>query len=327
MKRNLVGKGLTVAVILLFLGLAIAPSIHAHDLDEERVECITEIYGMANLSPNKSKITKSQAHELSLIFSSIQKYLISDALPEETNQFIRDSLLKIKDVGIFPDQLDINEVQNFITGEYLDNRAKRNINEFIEKLGLNGDNDVSRMCIVSGTTTENIFYPILSLTTAVLATIPTLPLILLAASFLSFTESVAYNVQFPMLQLLLRVMYLIAISPLLLLLSPFFIIPLLSCIVMLSGLRLGSIVSFGRKLTYPGITYLPSEGTVTAKGLLGTKKWDGSLYGDISDITFQLHSYRYVGILGFTGIKINTNSKNYFIGFAPLVKITEDKPD
>ncbi|UCD13830.1 MAG: hypothetical protein JSW60_09805, partial [Thermoplasmatales archaeon] len=67
MKSNLMKKGLVFAAILLFIGLAFAPSIHANisraSIDSELVEITTEVCGL-NGGKHTVKLTQEKAGEV-----------------------------------------------------------------------------------------------------------------------------------------------------------------------------------------------------------------------------------------------------------------------
>ena len=85
---NPIRKGLAVAVILLFIGLAFAPSINANLGKEKLVEFTTEICGL-NDGKQTVKLTQQQANEVEAMFNSIREKLNNTQSREEAEEIIR----------------------------------------------------------------------------------------------------------------------------------------------------------------------------------------------------------------------------------------------
>ena len=66
-------KGLAVAVILLFIGVAFAPSINASVVKDELVEFDVEFCGLGK--KHKVKLTQQEADEVELLFDDIKEQL------------------------------------------------------------------------------------------------------------------------------------------------------------------------------------------------------------------------------------------------------------
>ena len=62
MKESITKKGMTGAIIFLFISIAVVPSIHANVVkassDIEVIEVTTEACGISGLKPNTVKLTK-----------------------------------------------------------------------------------------------------------------------------------------------------------------------------------------------------------------------------------------------------------------------------
>ena len=66
--------------------------------------------------------------------------------------------------------------------------------------------------------------------------------------------------------------------------------------------------------------YTPSKGWIKSFGFLGTKGWEGNIYGQISAIEFTFVQHQpidkyYLGMVGFTGIRINSSDNDFILGF------------
>jgi len=100
----------------------------------------------------------------------------------------------------------------------------------------------------------------------------------------------------------------------------------------LSPLIIGSGIIYGYSIYNEGKdTFYPSTGWVKTLGQSGSKNCDGVLYGHIFwFFQYLLLNIRtiYVGVLGFTGLKIYNSYYNryYYLGFASYVNINSEHP-
>jgi len=81
-KNSLLCKGIAVVVILLFIGLAFAPSINADVSKEELVEVTTEFCGLGK--KHTVKLTQEEVDELDQLFDDIKERLDNIETREET---------------------------------------------------------------------------------------------------------------------------------------------------------------------------------------------------------------------------------------------------
>jgi len=91
-------------------------------------------------------------------------------------------------------------------------------------------------------------------------------------------------------------------------------------------LNLGGLITFGYEYWDHWelrFNYVPAEGWVHTYGLFGIKNWNEYVYGDISVIASFTHLFILLGVVGFTGIKIN----NFYQGTALWVKLSSNSPE
>ena len=90
-------KYLAVVVILLFIGLAFAPSIHAN-VSKEMVEFTTEICGL-NGGKQTVKLTQEEAEEVIQLFSSIEEQLNNTNSMEEAVEIFDEAIVELDRYG------------------------------------------------------------------------------------------------------------------------------------------------------------------------------------------------------------------------------------
>jgi hypothetical protein len=86
---------------------------------------------------------------------------------------------------------------------------------------------------------------------------------------------------------------------------------------------LGSVITFGFVappfVEYGHFEYYPSGGWINSFGIVGAKGWVGPFYGNIYALNLILSFY--IGIFGFTGLKIILLDNCFFLGSALAVDI------
>jgi len=96
-------KLLAVGVIVLFLGLAIAPSINANvsktSVDSELVEITTEICGL-NGGKQTVSLSKEDAEEVEKLIDDIERRLDNVETREETVEIFNEAVVKLDKYGL-----------------------------------------------------------------------------------------------------------------------------------------------------------------------------------------------------------------------------------
>ena len=152
-------KSLAVAVILLFIGVALVPSINSNVVKDELVGITTEFCGIIGTEPNMVKITEKKYVEIGEYINEFKEKIISAKSSEEKVDIFNEAIVKLDTFGLFGD-LNVEEVQNLVTGRYLNFKElpvfdERYVPSF-EKLDVNSN----IFCLVTGETTQTFFQPI-----------------------------------------------------------------------------------------------------------------------------------------------------------------------
>jgi len=79
-RNNLIKKGISVSVIILFIGLAFSPSINANiskaSLDSDLIEITTEVYGIKGVKPYYVKPIKfNEENWVKRIFENVLDFI------------------------------------------------------------------------------------------------------------------------------------------------------------------------------------------------------------------------------------------------------------
>jgi len=155
MKNNFASKGLTVAIVFLFLGVAFAPSINANVPKEEYVEITTEICGIDGIKPKTVKLTKQESIEIEQLFNDIKVKLDKAETREETIEIFNDAIVEIDKYGLLGG-LSIEQAQNLIIRPYHNSRVLNFINTLFKTL--NRDEDLSCLLVFLFAETNGGFF-------------------------------------------------------------------------------------------------------------------------------------------------------------------------
>jgi len=301
MRTSCVKNGLVVGVILLFVGVAVQPSIaivQPECIDVEYLNVNTEFIGLGK--EFTVQLTQQQMDELDSLFESIRERLNNSEIKEETVQIFNDAIVELDRLGLLGDY-SVKQVQELVTGRFQKPLFYCIMDMLNNKIPL--DNNTNTFCLISGRTNNTYV-------------LPPLTRVFNKLILFFFMDDIP----------LFGYYFFIDLFGLLFMFNLFRVV-LFSTripITLGSGISLGGYIedNYGYNRDY-----FPAEGWINTFGSSGNKKWNGSFYGQISG--FQLWVfYEYIGVIGFTGIKIlNMDSLYYYyLGSANYVNIDHTPP-
>ncbi len=284
-------KLLEVGVIVLFLGLAFAPSINADiskaSVDSELVEITTEVCGI-NGGKHTVQLTKEEANEVEKLFYTIERRLNEVERREEAVEIFEEAVVELDKYGLLGG-LNVKNAQRLVTGFYYTQNFQKKIIK-PDKGELNSDEFHNSFCFVSGnnitcTRFTGAFLSKLSMFFASL--IPDAP------------ESLLDDFIF------------------------LFLIMFSSLYEQYKPIAISQKVGFGTKRMDDtgAFVYSPAEGNISTYGLEGTKSWAGPFYGSLGMGYWMVYDI-YLGMRNFFGFKIGT----HYFGFALKVGLQRERP-
>lgn len=123
MSYNLLKKGLAIAIIFLFIGLALAPSINANvTLDTELVEITTEICGIDGIESKIVKLTKQESIKLEQLIDNIKIRLDKAETREETIEIFNDAIIKLDKYGLLCG-LSVEQAQRLVVERWQNSKV------------------------------------------------------------------------------------------------------------------------------------------------------------------------------------------------------------
>jgi hypothetical protein len=309
-------KYLAVAVILLFIGVAVAPSIHANVSKEGLVEFTTEVCGL-NGGKQTVKLTQEEANEVEALFESIRARLNATESREEAEGVFKEAVVELDKYGLLGG-LSVKQAQKFVNGEYKNQRVMKLLERLYCRFTV--DDNSNFQCSIVGKTIYNteFFGPVITLRRLIWIRVYNF----LVQGY-NKLDSQGYEKLAKIVGTLAVISQFIPMGMILLSWFLYQLIPISF------GHTIGLGVSYGTFHPY-STEYSPAEGWVYTNGKNGVIQWDGKLFGIIEfEIPHIIYTY-YPGIIGFTGIKIGSGYppqyKFSFLGTALFVKIDSKHP-
>jgi len=142
-------KILSLVIILLFIGVAVAPSIYASD--EELVELDVELCGLGK--KHTVQLTQQETEEVELLFNDIEQQLSEVETREEAEVIFKDAVVELDKYGLLGG-LSVRQAQRLVTREYQKSLQSKYVGKAL-------DENENRFCLIAGLTSETFFSGVL----------------------------------------------------------------------------------------------------------------------------------------------------------------------
>jgi hypothetical protein len=292
---------LAVGVILLFIGISVAPTINFNAVkastNDDLVEVTTQACGIQGYGNTTVKLTREQYHNLESYLVEFRARLNQTSSKAEAVPIFKEAVVELDKYGLLPKGMSVERVQRLVFEQHQNKIIMKLKDSLVNNHLSSLDNESNYFCLVAGKAT------------IVRAWGPLFPILVkqgflyhLIVMFLPVDEG-----YFPYVLLGHFAGSLFSGSP---------------------------IVPYGH--LYFGIdTYLnhghynPSHGWIFSVGVNGIKNWFGDFYGGIDSINFPNfvngRKVYYRGMSGFSGLKITflsaSTDVSYFLGGCVQVKV------
>ena len=285
-------KILVVSIILLFIGIAVAPSINQSVVtasqEDDLVEVTTQACGIQEYGNTTVKLTREQYQDLEQYLVEFRARLNQTTTREEAIPIFKDAVVELDRYGLLPKGMSVERAQKLVMGEYkvFQNRDILNKCYNINKRTLDANTNI--LCLFAGQT-DNTF--VISFMLRLLL----IPLIILVSIQEFFSD--------------LPIFY--AFSTVL--------FQLLGFILTSSPIGFNQWISYGHLDAFPFGEFIPARGWVYTNGFNGIKTWEDSFGGGFDGPLFHF------GTFGFTGISLvlPLKGERYCLGTALIVKLNE----
>lgn len=294
-------KIITLGVISLFIGVAIAPSINLYvakaSNDNDFIEMTTEACGINGFGNQTVKLTRQQYQNLEQYLIDFRARLNQTTTREEAVPIFKEAVVELNKYGLLPKEMSVENAKRLVTPindvSTLTNLLERTAQAHPEPVNVSENH----LCLIAGKTTETWFEGP--------ATIFSYMLFLLSALF-----------------------YGGPIGPLFFMLSymGFLLLSVFSArnpIAVLYRVNFGGL--FSEWEYSPRQIY--ASGWVYTLGMNGVKMWQGDMQGSLpiegtNTPGGLAYTERYPGAVGFTGVKISPlGGTAFYLGSALWVKI------
>jgi hypothetical protein len=289
-------KILALGVILLFIGVTVAPSINFNTVkastDDDLVEVTTQACGIKGYKDTKVKLTREQYRELEQYLVEFRARLNQTSTREEAIPLFKEAVVELDKYRLLPKGMSVEQIQRLIIRNVV---QKQKISRILDTSVRH--NNI--FCFIAGSSSgnakETVFQPL--------------------------RNKIIYNMYHQWI-----------FGPLLEILFIVYTLGLIS--LNLNPIKIGCLIYYGYHfidhMTGIDETYY-SEGNVWTMGVFGQKSWDGSMIGSLGlKVPFHLgigptSSAFYCGAIGFTGISLLLhNQERFYLGFALYVDINSN---
>ncbi|MBN1280366.1 MAG: hypothetical protein JXA00_01820 [Candidatus Thermoplasmatota archaeon] len=297
-------KSMAVAVILLFLGVTVAPSINFNvvkaDSDDDLIEVTSEACGIQGLLPKTVKLTRQEYQNLEQYLVELRARLNTTTSREEAVSIFNEAVMELETYGLLPQGLSVEQAQALVIARY--HPTYTNARTTIRNSALTVFNTSNYFCLITAETsnTRIISIPEMSCATLLYGLIGVYiitnflikdPLIL--STLITHLRATCTGFQNRTSNRLIRA---------------------------------GGVIFGTSRDAYlpPEFRYHPAGGWVETQGLIGKKSWNGTFFGGVRHLPNfeQSSSTSYIGASGFSGLSLKqSGGTHYLLGSAVHVSL------
>jgi hypothetical protein len=305
-RHLLLSKCLAVGIILLFVGVAVTPSINftvVKASNNDLVVATTQACGIKGYGNTTVKLTREQYQNLDQYLVAFRERLNQTSTREEAVPIFKEAIVELDKYGLLPKGMDAEQAQKIVTRSAYGSHIPLLLTQILSSHRSLIDSNFNVVCLLAGKTNFTCFQSIGSV-------------------LLDKIGEFLYN-NFYMKNLLLLIGFLWVQLVWISNINPF-------CLT--------NRFYLGYRNLYNPDYFLMSSGWITTIGLQGIKRIQGDMIGSLpvehfyfSGGPFPANEY-YPAVLGFLGIKIRLTYDNdllnkfFYLGSALCVNISSEPP-
>jgi hypothetical protein len=314
-------KCLAVGIILLFLGVSVAPSINQSVVkasqNDNLIEVTTQPCGIKGYGDTTVKLTREQYQNLEQYLVDFRARLNETSTREEAVPIFKDAVVELDRYGLLPKGMSVKKAQQIVIGLYQDDNDGQPLKKIRNILQENSSDLIKNyFCLIVGRTNTTEYWNIIKWTIGLITgSISTIGDLFVAIYFILDLFSYFFPDVFPHLFQLLEIIFgSIGIF--------FYKIGIFLFDYLYS--KYWEFLDWQPFLLGGNICFYGGVGWVFTNGLNGIQKINGTLYGQIPYLIKDIGIYSIApqAIKHFVGLKIHDYiNGDFFIGSALRVKI------
>jgi hypothetical protein len=301
----------TAGIVLLFVGVAIAPSINFTVVNasenNELVEVSIQAYGIDSDLDHTVQVTKQQAQEVKTVFDALKSRMSAAGSLKETQSIFNETIVSLSRYNLLPRGMGIEQAKRLVTSAGQNQKAMTLLRKISTKFQAESPAGTiqNQFCYIAGNTSNTHFTkPITKLT-------------------MHLYDIMDYGSANHILVVVSTVAWIVLNQ-----------ISILSQkIVSRQGNHCGVSIFFGNFKYYPYPNWFyPAQGWISTDGINGKQNLSGSFWGQKMTSGWQPQddwcmNYTWRGCVGFTGLitYVGTDSA-YYLGSALQVNVGSDRP-
>jgi hypothetical protein len=307
----MIRKRLAVGIILLFIGITIAPSINFTVVEasnnNELVEVTTQVCSANTDIAHTIHLTKQQVREARRVFDELKNCMSTAESMEETRRIFNETIVLLSRYNLLPNDMSIEQAKRLVTGANQNQKVVTLLQKISTKFqaDLKAGTIQNSFCFIAGNTSNTHFAK---------------PVTKIAMRLFDIMD---FNTENHIIVVISSALWII--------LNPLSTIS--QMILKLQGNHYGVSIFFGNFHYYPYPNWLyPAQGWLSTNGINGIQNISGSFWGQKITSGWQPQddwymNYTWRGCLGFTGLITYFGSDSaYYLGSALHVNVGTDRP-
>jgi hypothetical protein len=150
---NIMNKSLAIGVILLFIGIAVAPSINQSvvkaSTDNDLVEVTSQACGIKGYGNTTVKLTRQQYNDLEQYLVEFRARLNQTTTREEAIPIFKEAVVELNKYGLLPKGMNVERAQRLVTGSYFNQQILNKLSTTVYR-NQNFQNKSNLLCLIAG---------------------------------------------------------------------------------------------------------------------------------------------------------------------------------
>jgi hypothetical protein len=152
-KLSLLRKGLAVGIVLLFVGVTVAPGINFSVVkasgEDNLMEVTTQICGIKGFEDTTVKLTRQQYQNLERYLVDFRGRVNTTTISDETVRLFKEAVIELNKYGLLPKKMRVEQAQKLIVGPYENSKGIAIVEKMFHEKTLVA-NQSNSFCFIAG---------------------------------------------------------------------------------------------------------------------------------------------------------------------------------